>query len=86
MAEDSANHQDFTNVVAAQKELAGGEVFKEIFNMTVIEDPLQLKALDGFEFQRILLNDMVPRIQGFGPSVLGVKEGQKVALGLQHGL
>jgi hypothetical protein len=54
-----ANHQDFADVVPAQKELAGSKVLKKIFYVAVIEDPLQLKALDGFEFERILLDDMV---------------------------
>ena len=55
-----ANHQDFADVIPAQKELAGSKVLKKIFYVAVIEDPLQLEALEGFKFERILLDDMVP--------------------------
>ena len=56
----SANHQDFANVIPAEKKLARSKVLKQIFYVTVIEDPLQLKALNGLEFQSIFLDDMVP--------------------------
>ena len=54
--------------------------------MPVIEDPLQLKALNRLEFERISLDDMVAGIERFHSGVLGVKESQQVSLGLQHGL
>ena len=82
----SANHQDFADVIPAQKELAGSKVLKQIFYVAVIEDPLQLKALDGLKLESIFLDDMVARIERFRPCVLGMEEGQQVALGLQHGL
>ena len=82
----SANHQDFADVIPAEKELAGSKVLKQIFDVAVIEDPLQLKSLNGLQFERIFLDDMVARIERFHPCILGMKEGQQVALGLQHGL
>jgi|KBSMisStandDraft_5_1062788.scaffolds.fasta_scaffold237694_1 hypothetical protein len=81
-----ANHQDFANVIPAKKKLAGSKVLKQIFYMAVIEDPLQLKALDGLEFESIFLDDMVTGIKRFRSCVFGMKEGQQMALGLQHGL
>jgi hypothetical protein len=82
----SPNHQNFADVIPAKEKLAGGEILEEILDVAVIEDPLQLKALNRLEFKRIFLDDMVAGIERFHASVLGVKKGQQVSLGLQHGL
>src|SRR5258708_15551939 len=81
-----ANHQDFPNVIPAEKELARGKVLEQVFDVPIIEDPLQLKPLNRLKFEGIFLNDVVAGIEGFRAGVLGMKEGQQVALGLQHGL
>jgi ubiquinone biosynthesis protein UbiJ len=54
--------------------------------MAVIKDSLQLKALEGFKLEYVFLDDMVSGVKGFVSGVFGVKEGQQVAPGLQHGL
>ncbi len=36
----SANHQNFANIVPAQKELARDKILEQIFNMAVVKDSL----------------------------------------------
>ena len=56
---DLPNHQNFSNIVPAEKELTRGEVFEQIFDVPVIKNPLQLKALDRFKFKRIFLDNVM---------------------------
>src|SRR3954470_2407689 len=85
-SEELTNHQHFANIIATEEELAGGKVLKQIFDVPVIENPLQLKARDRLQFERVFLNNMVAGIQRFRSSILCMKKGQQMALGLQHDL
>ena len=69
-----ANHEDFPNIVASKKELSGGKVLEQIFNVPVVEDSLQVKTLDRLQFKRVFLHDVVAGIQGLRPGVLSMKE------------
>ena len=75
-AEFLSNHQHFSYVVAAEKELDGRVFAEEIFHMPAVEDALQFVGAGGLQFQSVLGSDVVAIKRSVGTGVLGVEEGQ----------
>ena len=82
----SANHQNFADVVPTEEELARDKVLEQIFNMTVVKDPLQPKHRARLKLQSVVLDDMVATMGRFGASIFGMKEREQISFWLEHAL
>ena len=66
----SFDDQHFTNIVARKKEFDGGEIAEQIFNVAIVENPLQSKLAvrDGMalSFPLVAPEVQVSHLQGVG--------------------